>query len=62
VPGRPRRRARSEIARQLWRRIVFNFSITKLMGLPSHELDDFAPAFEHAQMEAARNQVVALIF
>ncbi|MEO8121032.1 MAG: hypothetical protein ABI606_17130 [Rhodoferax sp.] len=33
-----------------WRTVARHATV----GLPSHELDDFAPAFEHEQLEAAR--------
>jgi serine/threonine-protein kinase HipA len=33
-----------------WRMVARHASV----GLHSHELDDFAPAFEHAQLDAAR--------
>ncbi|NMM14297.1 MAG: hypothetical protein HHJ17_12310 [Rhodoferax sp.] len=33
-----------------WRTVARHATV----GLHSHELDDFAPAFEHEQMDAAR--------
>jgi len=40
---------------------VFNLLITNVDdNLQSHELDDFAPAFEHEQMDAACKAVEAM--
>lgn len=46
--------APTDDVRQLWRRLVLNWRQTALgpkVGMQARELEDFAPAFEHKQMD-----------